>query len=85
MPEMNYNDLRGRIRDCGLTQKELATRIGISEGQMNRKLAGDFVFRQDEIEKITRLLNIGATEIGRYFFTPKVEKSQHLGRATHVD
>lgn len=71
MPEMNYNELRGKIRDCGLTQKEVAARIGLSEGQFNRKLAGEFVFRQDEIEKLTKLLAIDAIEIARYFFTPK--------------
>ena len=71
MPEMNYSALRGRIRDCGLTQKEVASRIGISEGQLNRKLAGEFVFRQDEIDRIIALLNINPIDIGRYFFSPK--------------
>ena len=63
MPEMNYSALRGRIRDCGLTQKEVASRIGIS--------AGEFVFRQDEIDRIIALLNIDPIDIGRYFFSPK--------------
>ena len=40
MPEINYNPLRGKIRECGLTQKECAAKIGLSEGQLNRKLAG---------------------------------------------
>lgn len=56
MPQMNYNALRGRIRECGLTQKEVAARIGVSEGQLNRKLAGEFAFRQDEMESILKLL-----------------------------
>ncbi len=68
MPCMNYNALRGKIRECGFTQKDVASRIGVSEGQLNRKLAGEFVFRQDEIEKIIRLLNIDPKEIGFYFF-----------------
>ena len=78
MPKMDYTLLRGRIRDCGLTQKECACRIGISEGQLNRKLAGDFVFRQDEIDKLSDLLGIRAEEIGLYFFSPKVEKYQQI-------
>lgn len=78
MPKMDYTLLRGRIRDCGLTQKECACRIGISEGQLNRKLAGDFVFRQDEIDKLSDLLDIRAEEIGLYFFSPKVEKYQQI-------
>lgn len=71
MPKMDYSLLRGKIRDYGMTQKECASLIGISEGQLNRKLAGDFVFRQDEIKKICSLLNIQASEIGLYFFSPK--------------
>ena len=77
MPQMNYNDLRGRIRECGLTQKEVAARIGVSEGQLNRKLAGEFAFRQDEMESILKLLDVDLSELGKYFFTPKVEISQH--------
>ncbi len=70
MPDMNYNPLRGRIRECGLTQKECAAKIGLSEGQLNRKLAGEYDFKQDEIHSLCRLLNIDATEIGHYFFCP---------------
>lgn len=71
MPEVNYNPLRGRIRECGLTQKECAAKIGISEGQLNRKLAGEYDFKQDEIHGLCLLLDIDAAEIGRYFFSPK--------------
>ena len=70
MPEMNYNALRGRIREKGLTQKECAAKIGLSEGQLNRKLAGEYDFKQDEIHGLCCLLNIDAEEIGRYFFCP---------------
>lgn len=70
MPEMNYTLLRGRLRDCGITQKECAKKIGISEGHLNRKLSGEYVFRQDEIDKISTLLNIHPEEIGKYFFCP---------------
>lgn len=77
MPQMNYNALRGRIRECGLTQKEVAARIGVSEGQLNRKLAGEFAFRQDEMESILKLLDVDLSELGKYFFTPKVEILQH--------
>jgi repressor LexA len=71
MPEMDYNPLRGRITELGLTQKECAERIEISESQLNRKLAGVFAFRQDEIGRLCNLLRIEPPEIGKYFFTPK--------------
>lgn len=70
MSRMNYNTLRGRIRECGFTQKEVAARIGVSEGQFNRKLAGEFAFRQDEMEGILKLLEVDMSELSKYFFTP---------------
>ncbi|MFR3972702.1 MAG: DUF739 family protein [Subdoligranulum sp.] len=45
--------------------------MGLSEGQLNRKLAGEYDFKQDEIHSLCRILNIDAAEIGRYFFCPK--------------
>lgn len=71
MPEMNYNQLRGRIVECGLTQKECAEKIGVSEGHLSRKLAGEFAFRQDEISKLCTLLAIPVERIGDFFFCPK--------------
>ena len=54
-----------------MTQKELAEKAGISEGQLCQKLAGNFAFRQDEIDRICALLSISPADIGRYFFLPK--------------
>lgn len=71
MPQMDYTLLRGRIRDHGLTQKDLAEKIGISEGQFCQKMAGNFMFRQDEINRICTLLEIQPAEIGSFFFSPK--------------
>lgn len=71
MPAMDYTLLRGRIRDCGMTQKELAEKADISEGQFCQKLAGNFAFRQDEIGRICTLLSIAPADIGSYFFLPK--------------
>ena len=81
MPEMDYSLLRGRIRTLGLTQKECAAMIGVSEGQLNRKLAGEFAFRQDEINRLCGLLEIAPADIGAYFFSPIVEKTQRAKEA----
>lgn len=71
MLNLDYSALRGRICERGLTQKELAARIGVSESQLNRKLAGEFSFKQDEIDRIIRLLDIDPQDICRYFFSAK--------------
>ena len=43
----------------------------MSESQLERKLAGEFVFRQDDIDKLVGLLGIDTRDIGRYFFHPE--------------
>lgn len=81
MPEMDYGKLSGRIRECGYTQKRLAVEIGISESQLSLKMHGNYPFKQSEIGKICDALRIESKEIGSYFFTPKVEKTQLSARA----
>lgn len=71
MPQMDYTLLRGRIRDHGMSQKEVAEKIGVSEGQFCQKMSGNFAFRQDEINRICTLLDIESAEIGRFFFCAK--------------
>lgn len=76
MPEMDYSKLIGRATELGFTQKALAERIGLSESHFCRKINGRFSFKQKEIRDICEVLSISSDEIGLYFFTPRVEKSQ---------
>jgi transcriptional regulator with XRE-family HTH domain len=76
MPEMDYSKLSGRIREKGLTQKALASIVGLSEGQMSQKMKGNYLFKQSEIRGMCDALDIEPAEIGTYFFTPAVEKTQ---------
>lgn len=71
MPAMDYQKLLGRIKEKGLTQKALAAKIGISEGQMCQKLAGNYLFKQSEIRAMCLILDIAQTDIGVYFFSPR--------------
>lgn len=80
MPTMDYSKLLGKIREKELNQKEVARKIGISEGQMCQKIRGKYLFKQSEIRNICDLLEIEQSEIGEYFFTPRVEKSQHQAK-----
>ena len=73
MPPIDYNPLRNRIRDLGLTQKECAEKIGISEGQLCQKMAGNYEFRQSEISKLCDLLGIEGSDIKVFFLHPRVE------------
>lgn len=76
MPEMDYSRLLGRIKECGHTQKSLAESVHISESHFCQKIAGNYPFKQSDIQRICEVLQIPCNEIGVYFFTEKVEKSQ---------
>lgn len=76
MPEMDYRKLIGRISELGLTQKEVASSIHLSESHFSQKMQGKYPFTQREINAICDCLFIIKDEIGDYFFTPKVEKSK---------
>lgn len=71
MPGMDYSKLLGRIKERGMTQKSVAEKIGVSEGQMCQKLAGRYLFKQSEIRAMCEVLGITQTQIGEYFFSPK--------------
>lgn len=67
---MDYSKLLGLIREKGLTQVELAGKIGVSAVTMNKKLRGHTDFTQGEIASICKVLNIPDDSIAAYFFTP---------------
>lgn len=64
----NYKKLLGRIRECGLTHKELAKKIGIAPCTLSAKLNGRGWFDTSEINEICRALDISKLEISSYFF-----------------
>lgn len=64
----NYSKLLGRIKECGLTQEQLASEIGKNKSTVSAKLNGQFSFTQKEINDICRVLDIPNVEIGDYFF-----------------
>lgn len=68
---MDYSKLKGLMREKGVTQAELAKKIGISESSLNLKLNDKTEFKQREISKICEILNIiGGVDL--YFFTKKL-------------
>ena len=70
--QFDYSKLLGRIKECGHTQKSLSEEVGIGEGTMSLKLNNESFFGQKEILKICDVLGLAYTDIGTYFFTPKV-------------
>ncbi len=55
---VNTNILRGKIAENGLSQRELAKKIGLAETTLSRKISGEKDFKLGEAEKICKALGI---------------------------
>lgn len=64
----NYSKLLGRIKECGLTQEQLANAIGKNKSTISAKVNNQFSFTQEEMDAICKVLDISNDEIGEYFF-----------------
>lgn len=69
----DYDKLRGRIIEKFRTQGNFAKALGVSERTLSLKLNNKIFFQQDEITKISNLLNIALDEIQEYFFNQKAQ------------
>lgn len=66
------NKLKGMIKEKELTQEEIAQRLNISKSTFNLKINGNAYFSQEEIFKISTILDIPDNLFKEYFFTLKV-------------
>lgn len=66
---INANKIRARIVEMGMTQKQVAEKIGISEKTFSIKM-NNGKFGLDEAEKIIQVLKIEKPE--QYFFNNDV-------------
>lgn len=55
---VNSNLLRGKIVANGMSQKELAIKMRMSENTLSSKIRGTSMFTIDEVERICDLLHI---------------------------
>jgi transcriptional regulator with XRE-family HTH domain len=65
----NHSKLLGKMRECGITQEQLAKAIGKSEYSLNKKLNNKSKFDSVEMLSIGKVMNIPVDEFGEYFFT----------------
>jgi len=70
----NYSKLKGRIIEKYGSQSGFASVLGVTQSTLSQKLNGHYNFSQDEINVISKHLEIEKEEIGTYFFTNKVRK-----------
>ena len=68
----DYSNLRGAISAKFGTRYRFAAALGLSEHSLSLKMNGKVDWRQSEITKACRLLDIHFADVGKYFFAPKV-------------
>ena len=64
--KMEFNKLKGRMRELGLSQEKVAKEIGITPQSFNAKLNGRSQFTLDEARKIITALSLSDPNV--YFF-----------------
>lgn len=74
--EINYDKLKGKIKEVVGTQIKLAELMGLDDTTISNKLNSNTYFTQKEIFKICSILNIEHKEIPEYFFKRKVRESE---------
>lgn len=67
----DYSLLWGKIKQSGITQNKLASKIGISSTSLSLKLHSHYPFTQNEILDISNVVGIAKEDIPKYFFTQK--------------
>ncbi len=68
----DYRKILGKITERYEKRYMFANAIGWSERTCSLKLNGKIEWKQSEISKACKLLDISVHDIATYFFTPKV-------------
>ncbi len=68
---LNILKIKARLKEMGLTQKNLAQKMELNEATINAKLNDENgrTLTIDETNKILKILQIAKTDINDYFFT----------------
>ena len=76
MRRYDYSKLRGRIKEKLGTEGEFARKIGRTQNYVSNVFRNAAYFYQKDIDTGAEVLDIPASEIGVYFFTPEVHKNE---------
>lgn len=67
----DYSKLRGRIKELGFSESEIAKKINISKATISSRFNGNSEFSSKETDCLINLLQINDNEIKDYFFCKK--------------
>ncbi|OFI49559.1 hypothetical protein BG261_02980 [Floricoccus tropicus] len=72
----DYTELEERMKNRKYSQSTLSDEVNMARNSLNLKLNNKGNFTQKEIKRIAEKLEIPMTQIGKYFFTPVVQKTE---------
>lgn len=64
---MVFSRLKGRIRECGFADKDIARLLGLTPQTFSSKLNGKADWNVSEMWKICEILNIPVTDMHEFF------------------
>lgn len=63
--------LRGKIAQCGTSQRKLAQKIGLNEKTFSEKMHGKYDWSLTEVQQICKLLKINSAQEIKCIFFPE--------------
>lgn len=66
---MNINKLKGKLRECNVTYEKAAECLNLSIASFNNKMNEKSKFYIDEIDKLSKFLNLTDSEIIEIFLS----------------
>lgn len=72
MHDYDYSRVLGKMKERGYTQESFAKALGISATSLNLSLNNNRTFKQDELSRACKLLDIPLAQIAKYFFVHKL-------------
>lgn len=64
----DYSKMLGIMREKKITQRDLASKIGISEVSLNKKLSNKTQFKQGEMASILDTMGLDIHDVATIFF-----------------
>lgn len=65
---MNAAELRASIARSGITNRKIASELGLSEQALYNKMQGESEFKSSEIKKMANLLSLSMNDVNLIFF-----------------
>ena len=70
--KMNYSKFREAIAYVGISNREIARLLGISEQSLYNKATGKTEFKNSEIKSLSQILSLSLDKVNDIFFDGKV-------------